>query len=90
MKLIVRRQLKDYDAWQAMVTDADPTRREYGSLGGRAYRNAQDPNEVYLVFEWDDAKPYQAYFERPDVQEALQASGTTEVIEVSDSFPLDI
>jgi quinol monooxygenase YgiN len=89
MKIIVKRRLKDYDAWLPVVTDPNPMRREYGSRGGMVYRSARDPNEVYLVFDWDDEKPYEAYFRHPDIQKALSDTGTTEIIEVSESFALD-
>ncbi|MCI0520692.1 MAG: hypothetical protein L0Z70_10625 [Chloroflexi bacterium] len=88
MKVIVKRNLKDYDAWKKMVSDMNQVRGDYGSQGGEAYRSASNPNEVYLVFDWDDHKPYKDYFNRPDVQQALADSGTTEIIAVSESFHL--
>jgi quinol monooxygenase YgiN len=88
MVIIVKRLLKDYEAWKSIVSEMDHVRAEYGSRGATVYRSKSDPNEVYLVFDWDDQKPYQAYFNRPDVQKALDATGTTEVIEVSESFSL--
>jgi quinol monooxygenase YgiN len=89
MKVIVKRPLKDYDAWLPVVNDRNPMRRDYGSRGGTVYRSARDPNEVYVVFDWDDQKPVKAYFDHPDVQKALSETGTTEIIEVADSFTLD-
>jgi quinol monooxygenase YgiN len=89
MYIIVRRKLKDYDSWKKVVADANQVRKEYGSKGGTVYRNAKDPDEVYLVFEWDDTKPYMNYFNRPDVQEALANTGTTEIIEVSESIYME-
>ena len=88
MNIIVKRNLKDFDSWKKMVSDMDNVRKEYGSQGGTVYRNAADPNEVYLVFDWDDNKPYTSYFNRPDVQKALADSGSTEIIEVGESFHL--
>lgn len=88
MYVIVKRKLKDYEAWKKIVTDLNQVRGEYGSKGGMVYRNAGDPDEVYLIFDWDDQKSYRAYFDRPDVQEALADTGTTEIIEVSESFRL--
>jgi len=88
MKIIVKRILKDYDAWKEIVMDRNPMRKEYGSKGGTVYRNAKDPNEVYLVFEWEDQESYRSYFNHPDVQKALADTGTTEIIEVSESFSL--
>jgi len=88
MQIIVRRKLKDYDAWKKLVSEFDGARREHGSKGATVHRNAKDPSEVYLIFEWDDRKPFLAYFNRPDVQKALGETGTTEIIEVSESFRL--
>ncbi|MBI2869156.1 MAG: antibiotic biosynthesis monooxygenase [Chloroflexi bacterium] len=87
MNLIVRRKLKDYDSWKTLVRD-DGTRKEKGSRGATVYRSARDPNEVLVVFDWDDKKSYLEYFNMPEVQKALAATGTTETIEVSETFEL--
>ena len=88
MNIIVRRKLKDFDSWKKVVVDANQVRKEYGSKGATVYRSAKDPTEVYLVFDWDDKKSFMDYFNRPDVQKALADSGTTDFIEVSESFYL--
>ena len=88
MNLIIRRKLKDYAAWKKVVTVPDGVRKKYGSNGAIVYRSATDPNEVFLVFDWDDSKPYAEYVQLPDVKKSLEASGSTEVIEISESFHL--
>jgi heme-degrading monooxygenase HmoA len=89
MHIIVKRKLNDYDSWKKLVSDYDGMRKQYGSKGARVYRIANDPNEVIIVFEWDDAKPFKTYFDLPDVRKALANSGTTEIFEVSESFFLE-
>lgn len=89
MKIIVKRVLNDYDTWKQMVMSFDGLRTKYGSRGGTAYRSAKEPNTVYLVFDWDDDKPYQEYFDLPEVQTAISNSGTFELIECSESFALE-
>ncbi len=89
MKIILKRRLNNYDQWKKLVSEYDGMRKQYGSKGAHAYRSAKDPNEVYLVFEWDDSMPYQRYMDLPEVKKALADSGTTEVIEVSKSFYLE-
>jgi len=88
MNIIVKRKLKDYESWKELVSEMDGLRQEYGSQGVTVYRNAGDLNEVYLVFEWSDDRSYHEYFNRPDVQQALTNSGTTQIIEVSEVFHL--
>lgn len=89
MNIIIRRQLKYYETWKKVVSQLDGMRKEYGSKGLTVYRNASKPDEVILVFEWDDLKPYQNYLNHPDVQTALKETGTLEVFEVSDTFHLE-
>jgi quinol monooxygenase YgiN len=88
MNIIVKRKLKDYEAWKKLVSEMDGVRQAYGSQGVTVYRNASDPKEVYLIFEWSDDRSYLEYFNRPDVQQALENSGTTQIIEVSEAFHL--
>ena len=89
MKIIVKRNLKDYDSWKEVVSTGNQMRKEKGSKGVTVYRNAKDPNEVYLVLDWDDQKSYLDYFDLPEVQKALAETGTTEVVEVSETFNLE-
>ena len=87
MYIIVRRRLRDYASWKAVVVD-NGVRKERGSRGATVYRNAKDPNEVFVVFEWDERKSYLDYLGLPEVQKALADTGNTEIIEVSESFRL--
>lgn len=89
MHIIVRRILREYDSWKTMVSEKNELRQQYGSRGVTVYRSARNPNEVILVFEWDETKPYQRYFALPDVQRALADTGTTEIVEASESFRLE-
>jgi quinol monooxygenase YgiN len=89
MNIIIKRKLKDYDAWKKIVSELDGLRKQYGSKGMTAYRSAKDPNEVYLIFEWEDEKRYRAYLDLPEVSQALADTGSMEVIEVSESFHLE-
>jgi quinol monooxygenase YgiN len=88
MKIMIKRKLKDYDAWKKVVSELDGVRKQHGSRGLTVYRSAGNPNEVYLIFDWDDAKPYTTYMNLPAVKKALADTGTVEIIEISESFHL--
>jgi len=52
--LLERHKVRDYDRWRE-VFDADGGGREAaGCRGARIFRNADDPEEVVVLFEWDD------------------------------------
>jgi quinol monooxygenase YgiN len=88
MIIIIKRTLNDYDSWKTLVSENNETRQAMGSRGVTIHRSKQNPNDVYLIFDWDDGKSYLDYFNLPAVQRSLADSGTTEVIEVSESFSL--
>ncbi len=86
MYIIIKRRLNDYNRWKEIVAEKDGLRAKYGSKGMTSYRNAADPDEVYLIFEWEDEKPYTDYMNLPEVREALGKTGTFEIIEISETF----
>jgi heme-degrading monooxygenase HmoA len=89
MYVLLKRKLKDYDSWKSIVSEGSD-RKAMGSKGLTVYRTTENPNEVYIVLEWDDSvsTSYQDYLNLPEVKKALADTGTTEVIEVSESFHL--
>jgi heme-degrading monooxygenase HmoA len=89
MYIIVKRKLKDFDSWKNMVSEQNDTRKQMGSKGAVVYRNAKNPDEVFLIFEWEDEKSFMDYFKLTEVQKALEETGTTEIIEISESFKLE-
>jgi heme-degrading monooxygenase HmoA len=51
--LLERHQVRDYSRWRE-VFDADAEgRKKAGCRGARVFRNADDPEEVVVLFEWD-------------------------------------
>jgi heme-degrading monooxygenase HmoA len=51
--LLERHKVRDYDRWRG-VFDADSAgRAAAGCRGARIFRNAEDPEEVVVLFEWD-------------------------------------
>jgi hypothetical protein len=52
--LLERHKVRDYDRWRE-VFDADAGGREAaGCRGARIFRDADDPETVLVLFEWDD------------------------------------
>ena len=51
--LLVRHKVRDYATWKVDFDAQGETRRANGSRGGRLFRNAANPNETFILFEWD-------------------------------------
>lgn len=74
--------------WATFSTKGAEKRREYGSRGARPFRNADDENEVVILFDWDYAD-YKRFLEDPEVPEIFQAAGLQGPPESTPLDPLD-
>jgi quinol monooxygenase YgiN len=76
--LLVRHKVQDYGKWKP-VFDAHATARKSGGCkGGRLFRNANDPNEIVMLFEWDSVENAQKFAQSPDLREAMQRAGVVD------------
>ncbi len=74
--LNVRHTVADYGKWRPFF-DADETRRRAGGATGvnQVYRDANDPNVVTLVMEWDNAVNAQKFVNDPALSEVMKKAG---------------
>jgi hypothetical protein len=66
--VLTRIQVGDYDAWKPMFDQDKPGARS-DSQGWRVFRNADDPNEVFIQVEFESAE------QAREARERLLASG---------------
>jgi heme-degrading monooxygenase HmoA len=80
--VMVTHKVADYARWKP-IFDADGANREIaGSQGGQLWRRADDPNEVFMLFEWDQEQARQ-YSQREEVRAKMQAAGVLDPPEIS-------
>ena len=73
--LIIRQQVEDYGSWKALFDQDVATRRACGSQGSRIFRNTAIPNEIIILFTWDDLDRARLYFQADDLQ--IEMAGAT-------------
>lgn len=76
--LLIRHKVQDYGTWESVFDEHESTRRANGSLGGRQFRNAIDPNELLLLLEWDDLERARLFADSDDLREAMAQAGVTD------------
>jgi heme-degrading monooxygenase HmoA len=72
---LLRAKVEDYERWKPGFDEHSTSRRESGSKGGRLFRNADDPNEVVILLEWDDLENARQFTQSEDLREAMQRHG---------------
>ena len=76
--VLVRHKVEDYARWRPTYDEHGATRKRYGSKGSRVFRNAQDPNEIVALFEWDDLNNARRFLQSEDLREAMQQAGVAD------------
>jgi heme-degrading monooxygenase HmoA len=73
--ILVRHKVADYATWKQVYDQHSTTRKANGSLGGKLFRNAHDPNEVVSLLEWDDLGKAQQFAQSDETRETMQRAG---------------
>lgn len=72
----VRHTVDDYEKWRP-VFDADESRRRAAGATGvnRIYRDADNPNIVTAILEWDNEENARKFMDDPALREVMQKGG---------------
>lgn len=73
--LLVRHRVRDYDRWKAAFDAHASERAAAGSLGGRVFRDGDDPEVVVVILEWDDLDRARDFAEREDLARIMEDAG---------------
>ena len=75
MILATARITEDLDRFlNAFKTEGGPLRKEHGSRSAEVFRDPNDPNRVWAVFDWDD-EGWQSYLADPRAPEVFKDGG---------------
>jgi heme-degrading monooxygenase HmoA len=72
---LLRHKVEDYERWKPVFDEHRPTFKQSGSKGGRLLRNADDPNEIIILLEWDDLANARQFYGSDDLRETMQRAG---------------
>ena len=84
--LLVRHKDKDCEKWKKVSDEHSATRKTSGSKGGRLFRNADNPNEMVVIFEWDNLEKAKKFAQSEDLKKTMQQAG---VIDKPDVYFLE-
>ena len=74
--LSVRHTVADYAKWRPIFDADEPNRRAAGATGFQhVFRDQADPNDITMLFEWDNAEKAQKFLHDPALAETMKAAG---------------
>lgn len=81
--MMIHHKVKDFDRWYEVYLEHGDARELAGSRGGAVYQTADDPNDVYVLLEWDDLKSARKFADSRNLKEVMQRAGVIGVPEVA-------
>lgn len=76
--LLVRHKVKDYSKWKTVFDEHAATRKTSGSKGGRLFRNADNPNETLILFEWESIEKAKKFAQSEDLKKTMLKAGVSD------------
>jgi hypothetical protein len=73
--LLATTKVEDVDRFlEIFSTKGAEKRRQHGSKGSTVFRDPNEPDRVWAIFDWDEAG-WQSFVSDPDVPAILQEAG---------------
>lgn len=73
--ILVHHKVNDFNNWKPFFEKHSAYRAENGSLGGKVFRNSNDPNEVFVLLEWDSIENAMRFAQSDDTREVMKTAG---------------
>jgi quinol monooxygenase YgiN len=87
--LLERHRVRDYDRWRAIFDGDSEGREEAGCLGARVFRNAEDPEEVVVLFEWESLERARRRIESAKLRREFDEAGVSGGLERTEFYLLE-
>ena len=76
--ILVRHKVEDYAKWKPLFDEDGVNRKAEGSRGSQLFRNADNPNEVIVLLEWDDLGKAKQFAQSPRLREVMEQAGVAD------------
>ena len=80
--ILVHHKVEDYNKWKPVFDGHGSFRSENGSNGDRVFRSANDPNEIFILFDWDTIENAQKFTQSDALKEAMKEAGVVGMPEI--------
>jgi heme-degrading monooxygenase HmoA len=70
--LLIHHTVEDYNKWKHNFDAHESARSVNGSRGGRVFCSANNPNEVFVLLEWDSIENAQKFAQSINLKEVMK------------------
>jgi heme-degrading monooxygenase HmoA len=80
--ILVHHKVENSGKWKPVFDEHGSFRAENGSKGGKVYRSTTDPNDLFVLLEWESLEGIQKFAQSDSLKEAMKEAGVVGMPEV--------
>ena len=80
--LIIHHKVRDYAKFKANFDDHKLMRKSGGEKSYQLYHKENDPDDLVLLFEWDNMENFQKFAQSKELQQAQAEAGLVDQPEI--------
>ena len=73
--LLVHHKVEDYNKWKPFFDEHASFRSQNGCKDGKVFRSTNNPNEIFILFEWDNIANAQKFAQSDNLKEIMKKAG---------------
>lgn len=80
--MLVHHKVRDFAIWKPFFDRHEITRKANGSKGAQVFQSAADPDEVFIIFEWDSVENAEKFSTSDDLKKNMEQAGVIEMLDI--------
>ena len=76
--IVLRHKVRDFASWKQQYDEHANARAAAGLINDRVLQIVDDPNDVVVIFEYQDLQKAREFTSSPDLKAAMEAAGVVE------------
>ena len=73
--ILVHHKIEDYNKWKPVFDNDAGNRAKHGSTGGKIFRNADNPNDIFTLLEISSIEKGKEFAQSDSLKEAMKEAG---------------
>ena len=80
--ILVHHKVEDYTKFKAAFDGHAAFRSQSGSKGGKVFQSTSNPNDLFILLEWNSLENAQKFAQTYNLKQAMQSAGVVGMPEV--------
>lgn len=80
--ILVHHKIEEYNKWKSAFDAHQSERAANGSMGGKIFRNADDPNDLFVLLQINNMENAKKFVSSDSTKEAMKNAGVIGMPEI--------